>query len=223
MNLKDIRAPKGANKERKRLGRGQGSGLGKTAGKGHKGQHARGTGKLMAGFEGGQMPLRRRLPKFGFTNIFRLIYSEVKLSDLERLSVNVIDDEVLEEAGLLRSGTCGVKILGNGDITRAVTVRVNKITDGARQKIEAAGGKVELIEVKGRPVDVDVAHAVKLAADVIDFDAIVKGKLVPEGTTDIRLIKRGNLKIAKTFRVANISRTARRAILAVGGKIEEIG
>ncbi|RJO73241.1 MAG: 50S ribosomal protein L15 [Myxococcales bacterium] len=223
MKLSDIRAPKGANRDRKRIGRGYGSGQGQTAGKGHKGQRARSGGKMRASFEGGQMPLHRRLPKFGFTPKFPKVYAEVKLSALIDIQADVIDLKALTEAGLIRGTKLdGVKILGNGEIERAVTVRVEKVTDGARRKIEAAGGKVELIELSPRPMWIDAARAAKLKDEVIDIDALKRARLVPEGVTRVHIVKRGILKTAKTFRVFSVSRQARRAIEAVGGKIEEI-
>ncbi len=224
MKLSDIKAPKGANKNAKRIGRGHGSGWGKTAAKGHKGQNSRSGGGTRPGFEGGQMPLHRRIPKFGFTNIFRKQYAEVKLSDLERVTADVIDRDALDEAGLIRDGKDGVKILGDGEISRALTVKVEKVTKGAREKIEAAGGTVELIAKTPRPFEVDAAKAAKkVEGDVIDLESLKKVGLVPEDVTRVRIVKRGNLKDAKTFKVSQVSNAARRAIARTHGKIEEIG
>ena len=138
-------APKSAStKERKRVGRGQGSGRGKTATRGHKGSKSRSGYGTRPGFEGGQMPLQRRLPKRGFTNIFRKEYVIVKLSDLDRFDGGTrVDREALIAAGLINNRDTAVKILANGDITKSLTVAVDKVSGSARQKIEAAGGTVE--------------------------------------------------------------------------------
>ncbi len=144
MSLSNLKAPKGANRARKRVGRGQASGLGKTAGRGGKGQKARTGNMHFEGFEGGQMPLQRRLPKFGFKNIFRREYEEVKVGDLEGLS-GLVDPTALKGAGLVRGTKGGVVILGGGELKSAVTVKVHRVTAGARAAIEKAGGKVELI------------------------------------------------------------------------------
>jgi large subunit ribosomal protein L15 len=144
MSLSKLKAPKGANRERTRVGRGQGSGLGKTAGRGGKGQKARSGNMHFEGFEGGQMPLQRRLPKFGFTNVFRRDYEEVKVGDLEGLT-GTVDPAALKAAKLVRGNRDGVVLLGGGELKSAVTVRVHRVTAGARTAIEQAGGTVELI------------------------------------------------------------------------------
>jgi large subunit ribosomal protein L15 len=144
MSLSSLKAPKGAKRVRKRVGRGQGSGLGKTAGRGGKGQKARSGNMHFEGFEGGQMPLQRRLPKFGFKNFFRRDYEEVKVGDLEGLS-GPLDPAALKAAGLVRGNRDGVVVLGGGELKSAVTVKVHRITAGARATIEKAGGKIELI------------------------------------------------------------------------------
>ena len=144
MTLSKLKAPKGANRERTRVGRGQGSGLGKTAGRGGKGQKARSGNMHFEGFEGGQMPLQRRLPKFGFNNIHRRELEEVQVTDLEGLS-GVVDPAALKQAGLVRGNRDGVVVLGNGELKSAVTLKVNRVTAGARAAVEKAGGKVELI------------------------------------------------------------------------------
>src|SRR5579884_1156757 len=151
MNLSSIRAPKKANEKRKRVGRGMGSGMGKTSTRGHKGQGSRSGSRLMRGFEGGQMPLHRRLPKRGFTNIFRTEYSVVNLSDLANLGENNVTPELLRERGLVRRNGL-VKVLGDGELKAAVTVRAHKFSKSAQDKITAAGGKTELIEHKVAPV-----------------------------------------------------------------------
>jgi large subunit ribosomal protein L15 len=144
MSLSKLKAPKGANRPKVRVGRGQGSGLGKTAGRGGKGQKARSGNMHFEGFEGGQMPLQRRLPKFGFNNIFRRELEEVQVADLEGLS-GTVDPAALKAAGLVRGNRDGVVVLGKGELKGAVTVQVHRITAGARAAIEKAGGKVELI------------------------------------------------------------------------------
>ncbi len=144
MSLSNLKAPKGAHRARKRVGRGQGSGLGKTAGRGGKGQKARSGNMHFEGFEGGQMPLQRRLPKFGFKNVFRRELEEVKVGDLEGLT-GTVDVAALKAAGLVRGNRDGVVVLGKGELKGAVTVKAHRVTAGARAAIEKAGGKVELI------------------------------------------------------------------------------
>jgi large subunit ribosomal protein L15 len=144
MSLSNLKAPKGANRPRTRVGRGQASGLGKTAGRGGKGQKARSGNMHFEGFEGGQMPLQRRLPKFGFHNVHRRELEEVQVTDLEGLS-GVVDPAALKQAGLVRGNRDGVVVLGNGELKSAVTVKVHRVTAGARAAVEEAGGKVELI------------------------------------------------------------------------------
>lgn len=141
--LNQLKAPKGATKNRKRLGRGESSGHGKTSGKGHKGQKARAGGFHKVGFEGGQMPLARRLPKRGFTNIFRKDFAVVNLDALAKLpdSVTEVDATILKERGLIKKVLAGLKVLGNGEIKRALTVKAKKFSKTAQEKIEKAGGK----------------------------------------------------------------------------------
>ena len=146
MKLHDLKPAPGSTQVSKRLGRGTGSGLGKTSGKGHKGAKARSGGGKAPGFEGGQMPLTRRVPKSGFVNIFRKEYATVKLESLERFEKGArVTIEMLKEAGLVKKTLDGVKILGNGEITKALTVEANKFTAQAKEKIEKAGGKAEVI------------------------------------------------------------------------------
>jgi large subunit ribosomal protein L15 len=144
MSLHKLKAPRGASRPKTRVGRGQASGLGKTAGRGGKGQKARSGNMHFEGFEGGQMPLQRRLPKFGFTNVFRRDLEEVKVGDLEGLT-GMLDAAALEAAGLIRGNRDGVVVLGGGELKSAVTVKVDRVTAGARAAIEGAGGKVELV------------------------------------------------------------------------------
>jgi large subunit ribosomal protein L15 len=161
MSLSKLKAPKGANRERTRVGRGQGSGLGKTAGRGGKGQKARSGNMHFEGFEGGQMPLQRRLPKFGFKNVFRRELEEVKVGDLEGLS-GLVDPDALKSAGLVRGNRDGVVLLGGGELKSAVTVKVHRVTAGARAAVEKAGGTVEVIPA---PVTMyEKAKAAKKAA-----------------------------------------------------------
>lgn len=141
MKLHDLSPAKGSTKNRKRVGRGPGSGTGKTAGRGHKGQRSRSGFSRRAGFEGGQMPLVRRVPKRGFTNIFRTEFTIVNLSALAGLEGDV-DPEALRQAGLVRAGML-VKVLGDGEVSGALTVRAHKFSASARRKIEAAGGTCE--------------------------------------------------------------------------------
>ncbi|MCQ2479214.1 MAG: 50S ribosomal protein L15 [Clostridia bacterium] len=147
MKLHELSPAAGSTKERKRIGRGPASGQGKTAGKGHKGQLARAGRGMRAGFEGGQMPLQRRLPKRGFNNIFRKVVVAVNVSDLEAKFENgaVVDTEALKAAGLVKNYFDAVKVLGNGTLTKALEVKVNAFSESAKEKIEAAGGKAEVI------------------------------------------------------------------------------
>jgi large subunit ribosomal protein L15 len=146
MKLEELRPPQGAKKKIKRVGRGEGSGLGKTAGRGSKGQKSRSGGRKPAGFEGGQMPLQRRLPKRGFTNPSRKRYAEVNVRELEGFAANtVVDESLLREGGLVKGRWDGIKLLGTGDISKALTVKVHRCSAAARQKIEAVGGKIEVI------------------------------------------------------------------------------
>ena len=145
MKLHELQPAIGSTTAPKRLGRGVGSQLGKTSGKGHKGAKARSGGGKRPGFEGGQMPLTRRIPKRGFTNIYRKEYAAVNVSALNVFEDGtVITNEALIEAGLIKKTLDGVKILGGGELTKKLTVNVDKVTESAKQKIEAIGGKVEV-------------------------------------------------------------------------------
>jgi large subunit ribosomal protein L15 len=146
MKLTDLRPAKGAKSARKRVGRGEGSGLGKTSGKGHKGLKARSGGGTKPGYEGGQMPLQRRLPKRGFVNVFRKEMAVVNVKELNRFEAgSVVDAEALRREGLVK-GDCpgGVKLLGNGEVTRKLTVKVDRASKTAVEKVVAAGGTVEV-------------------------------------------------------------------------------
>jgi large subunit ribosomal protein L15 len=143
MYLNSIHPAPGAKKTKKRRGRGIGSGLGKTGGRGHKGQKARAGGYHKVGFEGGQMPIQRRLPKFGFRSMKALRRDEIRLNELAYVTAEIIDLLALKAAGLVRGDVADVKVIASGKLTRAVTVRGLRVTAGARTAIEAAGGKVE--------------------------------------------------------------------------------
>ena len=146
MELNTLKPALGSTKQGKRIGRGPGSGKGKTAGKGHKGQKARSGGSIKAGFEGGQMPLQRRLPKRGFTPLERVEYSLVNLNQLEVFeSGSIVNSVELASKGLIKCSRLNVKILGNGEITRPISVTATKFSKSAKEKILAAGGSVEEI------------------------------------------------------------------------------
>jgi large subunit ribosomal protein L15 len=147
MKLHELSPAVGSTKEVKRIGRGHGSGNGKTAGKGHKGQNARSGGGVRPGFEGGQMPLTRRIPKRGFNNIFAKEYATINVSDLNKfVDGTVVDTELLKASGLVKKVCDGVKVLGDGELTsKNLTVKAVKFTKTAQEKIEKAGGKVEVM------------------------------------------------------------------------------
>ena len=145
MKLHEIQIPEGSRTKRKRVGRGESSGWGRTSGRGNKGQGSRAGGKKTKGFEGGQMPLKRRLPKRGFNNPFKKKFALLNVKDLERFEGNaVIDPETLLKQGLIKKLYDGVKILGKGELTKPLTVKVNHISAQAKAKIEKAGGKIEV-------------------------------------------------------------------------------
>ena len=147
MNLSSLKPKKGSRKTRKRVGRGPGSGHGKTSGRGEKGQKSRSGFSRMLGFEGGQMPLHRRLPKRGFTNIFKVDYAVVNVSDLDRFDNGAtVDRAALREAGLVRGQQKRVKVLGNGELSKKLTVEADKFSTTARTKIEGAGGTCQEIQ-----------------------------------------------------------------------------
>jgi len=146
MRLNDLSPPKGSRRPRKRLGRGVGSGKGKTAGRGTKGHNSRSGGGVRPGFEGGQMPLHRRLPKRGFTNIFKKKISIINIRDLSKFeSGSVVDEPALVRMGLVKGRRDGIKLLGQGDIKIPLTIRVNQVAKGAEDKIISAGGKIEVV------------------------------------------------------------------------------
>ena len=147
MKLHELRPNDGATKAKKRLGRGTASGTGKTSGKGHKGQNARSGGGVRPGFEGGQLPLFRRLPKRGFSNaMFKKEYATINVSDLNKFEDGaVVTPELLKEMGLLKKQLAGVKVLGNGNLDKKITVKANNFSKSAVEKIESKGGKAEVI------------------------------------------------------------------------------
>ena len=145
MNLSKLRAPKKSSEKRKRVGRGMGSGMGKTSARGHKGQRSRSGSRMMRGFEGGQMPLHRRMPKRGFTNIFRKEFNIVSLERLVELGETTITPEVLRKAGVIKTKH-PVKILGDGELSSAITVHAHKFSKSAQEKITKAGGKFEVVQ-----------------------------------------------------------------------------
>ena len=145
MNLSTLKAPKKANSNKKRVGRGMGSGMGKTSTRGHKGQGSRSGYSMMRGFEGGQMPLHRRLPKRGFTNIFKTEYEVVNLERLAALTESEITPEVLRKAGVVNGKNALVKVLGHGELSQPLTVSAHKFSKSAQEKIEKAGGKVKVL------------------------------------------------------------------------------
>lgn len=143
MRLNTLTPAPGRNKDAKRVGRGIGSGLGKTAGRGHKGQKSRSGGRVRPGFEGGQMPLQKRLPKYGFNSRIARVTAEIRTSELNKVKAEIVDLTALREAGLINSSIERAKIFLSGELTKAVTVKGLAITKGAREAVEAAGGKVE--------------------------------------------------------------------------------
>ena len=148
MNLSQLKPVEGSKKKRKRVGRGPGSGHGKTCCRGHNGQNCRSGGGVRRGFEGGQMPLQRRLPKRGFYNLFKKEYALVNVSSLEKFEAgSVITPKELVEKGMVKKVMNGVKILGDGDLTKALTVKAHKFSEPATEKIRSAGGEVEVISI----------------------------------------------------------------------------
>ena len=145
MNLSSLRPPAGQRHARKRVGRGMGSGHGKTASRGHKGQGSRAGTRFRPGFEGGQMPLQRRLPKRGFHNLFRKRYAIVNLKQIARLGESAVSPELLLERGLIRKLYDGLKVLGEGELSSPVSISAHRFSRSAREKIEQAGGKAEII------------------------------------------------------------------------------
>lgn len=146
MKLNELSPSKGSTQNRKRVGRGVGSGRGKTAGRGSKGHNSRSGGGVRPGFEGGQMPIHRRLPKRGFTNIFKKQFAIVNIQDLDRFETgSVVDEAALVRVGLVKGKRDGIKLLGKGEISNPLTIKVHKVSKTAKEKIEAAGGQLEAL------------------------------------------------------------------------------
>ena len=145
MKLNELSPPPGSRKSRKRVGRGVGSGSGKTAGRGSKGLKSRSGGKVRAGYEGGQMPIHRRLPKRGFNNLFKKNFASINVRDLSKFeSGSIVDEAALVRSGLVKGKRDGIKLLGHGEIEIPLTVKVDRVSKNARAKIESAGGKIEV-------------------------------------------------------------------------------
>lgn len=178
MDLASLKPAPGSIKNRKRIGRGPGTGKGKTSGKGHKGQKARSGYKRRAWSEGGQMPLQRRLPKRGFTNIFRVDYQEVNISKLASLNSSEITPELLRQRGLARKRNKPIKILGVGEIEKAINVRAHAFSRSAIEKIEKVGGKIEII---GRTASIDKSGEEPLAPSISTEKANDSADVVESG------------------------------------------
>ncbi len=222
MKLHELSPAPGAVREVKRIGRGHGSGQGKTAGKGHKGQWARSGGGVRPGFEGGQTRLMMRIPKRGFNNKnFRTEYAEVNVSDLEARFENgaVIGADELIEKGLIKKVKDGVKILGNGEITKAVTVNAARFTKSAKEKIENAGGKANEI-VPDEYVSVSLRELNESFSDgaTVDAKAILDKNLVKEAKSGIIVTGKGDLKKKLTLTGVKCSKSAQAKIKRAGGK-----
>ncbi len=158
--LSTLKPPVGARRKRKRVGRGPGSGTGKTSGRGHKGQKARSGGSIRRGFEGGQMPLQRRLPKRGFKNIFRVQVDQVNLDVLDRVfDAGEVDPAQMRAKGVVPRKAAVIKVLGRGELSKALTVKAHRFSQTAREKIEAAGGTVHVLAAREAPVATRVAAA----------------------------------------------------------------
>jgi len=179
MNLSTLRAPRRGAEKRKRVGRGMGSGMGKTSTRGHKGQRSRSGSRMMRGFEGGQMPLHRRLPKRGFTNIFRTEYCVINLERLADLPDKEITPEVLVKAGFAGKKDL-IKILGDGELKSAITVRAHKFSQSAQEKITKAGGKAELIANGAAPAPAKPARAPKKATSSAKAEGSAKAAGSPK-------------------------------------------
>ncbi len=213
MMLHELRPAKGANKPAKRKGRGAASGNGKTAGYGHKGQKAR-SGAKKAGFEGGQMPLQRRLPKRGFNNIFAKHYAIIKLSDLENFEAGTtVTSTELVEKGIINNALDGVKVLGTGSLTKAVTVEAASFSDSAKKAIESAGGKAYTL--------ININCIKKFDKDATVNAATLKEKGITKKEIDcIKIFGDGKASKAVTVQAAAFSDSAKEAIEKAGGKAE---
>ncbi len=233
MYLNTLSPAKGAKHAPKRVGRGIGSGLGKTCGRGHKGQNSRSGGGVRRGFEGGQMPLYRRLPKFGFVSRKMEFVAEVRLSELASMKVDLIDLNALKAANIIDSQIKFVKIILSGEIDRAITLRslhVDKgaheatlgdlrVTKGAQAAIEAAGGKIEKIE-KIMITEVRLSRLAKMESDVIDLSTLKAANVVDTEAEFVKVVLPGEINRAITIHGLRISHSARTVIEAAGGTIE---
>ena len=224
--LSNLAPVKGARRKPMRVGRGEGSGKGKTCGRGQKGQRARGAPRL--GFEGGQMPLTRRLPKRGFKNLFAKKYSVVRLDAIAgRFEAgSTVDAAALQEAGMIgRLAKDGVKVLGNGEVGHALHLKVAAVTRGASDKITAAGGSVELVDDRRDYTEIRLNQIAKAfsAGDTVDNETLkARGVVDSIGSAGVRLHGNGNIGYPLTVRVAKLSRTAAAKIRAAGGRVEVI-
>ncbi len=198
MQLNTIKPAAGAKHSKKRVGRGIGSGTGKTAGLGHKGQHARAGGYHKTGFEGGQMPLQRRLPKRGFISPLRNDTAEVRLSDLNRLSADTIDILVLKAAGVVPIHALSAKVIVSGEIKRSVTLQGLLLSKGAKAAVEAAGGRVEMPEAKAAPAPKGKAAARALAKADAKAKALARLETQVEATDEAKAEARAKAKAAKS-------------------------
>ncbi len=234
MRLNTLSPAEGAKHAPKRVGRGIGSGLGKTCGRGHKGQNSRSGGGVRRGFEGGQMPLQRRLPKFGFVSRKAEFVAEVRLSELASMEVELIDLDALKAANIIGTQVKSVKIILSGEINRAITLRSLRVaksareatlgdlrvTKGAQAAIEAAGGKIEKIE-KIVIAEVRLSRLAKMESDVIDLGTLKAANVVDTEVESVKVVLPGKINRAITLHGLRISPSARAVIEAAGGKIEE--
>ena len=194
MKLHDVRKKSGARQPRKRVGRGRSSGTGKTSGRGHKGAKSRSGYKRKEAFEGGQMPLVRRIPKRGFSNYpFRKVWAEVNLSQLDRfIRGETVDPETLAKSGIIKGRFDGIVILGRGELKAAVTIRAHRFSKTATEKIKAAGGKVEVIRLTGPGTEsaaelmsnVEVVETVRSETEAIDTEVVGEDETVEEALSD---------------------------------------
>jgi len=194
MKLHDVRKKSGARQPRKRVGRGRSSGTGKTSGRGHKGAKSRSGYKRKEAFEGGQMPLVRRIPKRGFSNYpFRKVWAEVNLSQLDRfIRGETVDPETLAKAGIIKGRFDGIVILGRGELKAAVTIRAHRFSKTATEKIKAAGGKAEVIRLTGPDTEsaaelmsnVEVVETVRSETEAIDTEVVGEDETVEEALSD---------------------------------------
>jgi len=230
MHLNTLSPAKGAKNAPKRVGRGIGSGLGKTCGRGHKGQNSRSGGGVRRGFEGGQMPLQRRLPKFGFTSRKAKFVAEVRLSELALIDANLIDLDKLKAANIISNQIKSVKIIMSGEINRAITLRSLylakhadeeimgnlRVTKGAKTAIEAAGGKVKKTVI----AEVNLFRLAKIESDIINLGILKAANVINTEVESVKVVLPGKINREITLHGLRVSTSARAAIEAAGGKIE---